>query len=162
MRGLAFLLVLGVLLFGGYKVYEWTTEDRALDFPFTRTLSDQMGRSIEAEILGIDYGMVKLRRIEDGRHFEYRLTNLSAEDQKFLQRFVNNTTSEPKMDAGALHIDNMRLKLRELERENEILEEKAADPSGYFDGYRVEHFRKEIADNESEINHLKVKIMESE
>jgi hypothetical protein len=45
-----------------------------------RTLTDQMGRTIRAEVLSVEDGTVKIRR-EDGQLFEMSLANLSDDDQ---------------------------------------------------------------------------------
>lgn len=65
-----------------------------------RTLTDQMGRTIKAEVLGVEGDVVKIRR-EDGQHFDMPMANLSAEDQTAVKAAAKKAAAEAKLEMKA-------------------------------------------------------------
>ncbi len=161
------LTITGAFFFGAFKWYE---SQQGREFPVIRSISDQAGRSIEVEILGWNGDQVQFRRLIDNRVFIVPISNLSTEDQEFLALFPESSesfeteldASETELDASETYARNMRLKIMALHEENQILRQKASDPSGYFDGRDVAEFKKRINENLSTINHIEVKISELE
>jgi len=51
-----------------------------------RTFTDTSGRKLEAEVLGVQQGQVRIRRV-DGNEFTLPVTNFSAADQTYLQQW---------------------------------------------------------------------------
>ncbi len=161
-----FLIFLAVLIVAGYGSYKYLTESSdasdPASFPMTRTLTDRDGRKIEAEILGIESGLVTLRRISDDRLFRFPLNRLSRRDRSFFSRYEDGASIDSGRDVGEIHVHNLRMKIGDLESDIETLKMKAEDPSGSFDGRNAEYYESRIEEVESRINALKVKIREFE
>jgi hypothetical protein len=61
-----------------------------------RTWTDKKGRQVEGDLLGIEGGMVKIRRTQDGKEFNVPLDGLSAADQAFVKsRQTGTADNEP-------------------------------------------------------------------
>ena len=88
------LIVVGMAA-GTWVAYEyWPRDPPAL--PVEHTLSDQQGREIEARILARSNTEVQFVRLSDGVIFRYPLTDLSKEDQVFLQAYPATIIPTPK------------------------------------------------------------------
>ncbi len=65
-----------------------------------RTLTDQMGRSIKADVIAVDGDIVKIRR-EDGQLFDMPLAKLSEEDQATLKAQSQTTPKAAESSKAA-------------------------------------------------------------
>lgn len=62
-----------------------------------RTLTDQFGRSITADVLALDGDTLKIRR-DDGIVFDFPIGNLSADDQKAIREWAAKQTKKVEVE----------------------------------------------------------------
>ncbi|MFA6960893.1 MAG: hypothetical protein WC205_09100 [Opitutaceae bacterium] len=70
-----------------------------------RTLTDQQGRSLKADVLSVENGKVKIKR-DDGQTFELPLATLSEADQQSLKQWAEKAAAE--IPSGAVIIELSR------------------------------------------------------
>lgn len=70
-----------------------------------RTLTDKLGRSIKADVISVENGIVKIRR-DDGQTFEMPLTALSEEDQRALKDWALKMATH--IPEGAIKVELSR------------------------------------------------------
>lgn len=139
------------------------SEKKNRSFPVTRTITDNSGRSMKVEVIGMRDGWIKFTRVSDGKAFEFSISRLSEKDQKYFRTMPEGGLLPAETVTAKDHrIENLKAKVRELEAESLILEMKAEDPSGRYENKSVEHYQKLFDENESTLNHLRVKILELE
>lgn len=63
-----------------------------------RSWKDKSGREMEASLEGLEPGTAKFK-MKDGRRFDYKLADLSAEDQSFLDELAKKAASASNTDA---------------------------------------------------------------
>ena len=72
-----------------------------------RTFTNSAGRKIEASVVGIKSGMVKIV-MRDQRSFVVPVNSLSAEDQAYLRDwYANRNQPKPVADAGGVTVENI-------------------------------------------------------
>ena len=64
-------------------------------FPVQRVLTDSAGRKLDATILEKTADSIKCRRTSDNKEFTLQLTNLSADDRKFLAELDKSAVAKP-------------------------------------------------------------------
>jgi len=161
MKSLFLLLILGGAAFGVHYYINHDGEDRS--FPVTRTITDISGRSMKVEVIGMKDGWIKFTRASDGRSFEYSVSRLSENDQKFFRTMPEGGFIPAETVTAKDHrIENLKAKVEELEAEQMILLMKAEDPTGRYEDKSVEHYQELFDENVSTLNHLRVKILELE
>lgn len=87
-----------------------------------RTWTDRQGRTVEAEFIGLEAGMVKIKRDSDGRLFEFPLDKLSDADQKYVNLLGNAGLGRPAEPVKTANGDSLEEELREVVAE--MLREK--------------------------------------
>lgn len=71
-----------------------------------QTLTDNQGRSIQADVLSVDNDKVKIKRADSGQTFELPLSSLSDDTQKSLRKWAVKAASE--IPAGAIVLELSR------------------------------------------------------
>lgn len=87
-----------------------------------RTLTDQQGRTIKADVIAVENDTVKIKR-EDGRTFDLPLSQLGEADQKSLREWAK--TQESVIPAGSIEaifgrakFKSTKLPIEEVKRSN--------------------------------------------
>lgn len=131
---LSILILIAVLFTGCEKPGETPGENRIVDiqapssFPFTRTLTDVQGRTIEARVIGRDTATVSLIRLSDNKQFQIPMSKLSSEDRDFLLRYPIFTPATGKnassQTTGFARFLEARIADKEAELQ-EVIEERS-------------------------------------
>lgn len=87
-------------------------------FPVRRTIRDQKGRSIRAEIIGRGNGTITFLRLRDRKRFDFPIGNLSIEDQQFVKGLPVLAAPEPLTGP----IGSRKAEIQRLERERGEME----------------------------------------
>ncbi len=80
-----------------------------------RTLTDKLGRSIKADVISVENGIVKIKR-DDGQTFELPLTALSEEDQRSLKEWALKMANH--IPEGAIKVELSRGAFTSSKRED--------------------------------------------
>lgn len=89
-----------------------------------RTLTDQQGRSIKADVISVENDVAKIKR-EDGRTFDLPLNQLVEEDQKKLREWAK--AQESVIPAGAIDVVFGRTKFKSVKQPPESVTQTKTD-----------------------------------
>ena len=89
-----------------------------------RTLTDQQGRSIKADVIAVENDIAKIKR-EDGRTFDLPLSQLVEDDQKTLREWAK--AQESIIPAGAIDIVLGRTKFKSVKQPPESVTQPRSD-----------------------------------